>query len=66
MTFVEIIYFLLPIAVAIASIVFFAGLMFYMFSGDKKVYKVRGEYLMAFATVVVIIVLAILLLVRSI
>lgn len=66
MTFVEFIYFLLPIIVAITSIIFFAGSMYYMFSGDKKVYKVRGEYLMALAIVVAAIVLVVLLLVRSV
>ncbi len=66
MTFVEFIYFLLPIIVAITSIIFFAGSMYYMFSGDKKAYKVRGEYLMALAIVVAAIVLVVLLLVRSV
>lgn len=62
MIFIDILYFLLPIAVAIAVVAFFAGSLFYMFSGDKAVHKARGEYLMSLAIVMTILVLIVLLL----
>lgn len=61
---VNIIYFLLPIVIAVAVVAFLAGSLFYMFSGDKASNKDRGVDLMSLAIVVATIVLVILLLVR--
>ena len=66
MTFVAFIYFVLPIIVAAAAILFFVGSMFYMFSGDKKSYKDRGESFMSLAIVITVAVFVVIMLVRAI
>ncbi len=62
--FIKILYFILPIAVAISFAMFFVGSIYYMFSNDKAEIKNTGAYFIATAIALEIVSLVLLLLIR--
>ena len=62
MTFLEIIYFIIPVFLAFFIMVFLVGATFYISSNDKKESKEKGKKFMAFGILAVSGVLVFLLL----
>lgn len=52
------------VVLAVAMVIFFAGVLFYVFSSDFKHHKDRGVYLTSLAVAICTVVLIVLLLIN--
>ena len=60
MSFLGVVYFILPILVAIAVVLFLVGGALYLFSEDEKSKEDMGEYLMSSSVFIALIVLMVI------